>query len=229
MEISSDHLHSQTVRARELKFCEKDHLPPPVICHLSPVTFHLSHVTCLVTNKNCEACWLRVCYQRGIPYIVIVSEQRHFFSASFFVIIPYLYFVWAMYTFESLEQTFYKQNILRNQNFLYENLRRNMHEKGHNKHGKLEHLCHIVSETWNLCHFFLFSIVKNMRDCMISAFRKSGLEYTNGLRVTYSAVQFSSHLPALPWARWEDGFSLAMGKIGRLQAAACRGVKYILY
>ena len=33
--ISSEHLHSQTLRARELKFWEKVHLPSPVMCHLS--------------------------------------------------------------------------------------------------------------------------------------------------------------------------------------------------
>ena len=32
MKISSKHLHSQTVRARELTFWEKVHLPPPLTC-----------------------------------------------------------------------------------------------------------------------------------------------------------------------------------------------------
>ena len=34
------HLHSQTVKARELKCWEKDHLYPPVTCNVSHVTCH---------------------------------------------------------------------------------------------------------------------------------------------------------------------------------------------
>ena len=47
MEISSKHLFSKTVRARELKFWESHvtcHMSC-VTCHLSLVTFHMSHVT----------------------------------------------------------------------------------------------------------------------------------------------------------------------------------------
>ena len=45
VEISSKHLHSQTVRARELKFWPKVHLPPPVSWHVSHIPYHMSHVT----------------------------------------------------------------------------------------------------------------------------------------------------------------------------------------
>ena len=51
VKISSEYLHSQTVKARELEFCEN--LPPPamcpmscVTCHVSHFMFHMSHVTC---------------------------------------------------------------------------------------------------------------------------------------------------------------------------------------
>ena len=36
--------------ARELKFLEKVHFPPPVMCHRSCVTFHMSRVTCPVSH-----------------------------------------------------------------------------------------------------------------------------------------------------------------------------------
>ena len=41
---SSEHLLSQTIRARELTFCEKVHLPhlSHVMCHMSCVTFNFS-------------------------------------------------------------------------------------------------------------------------------------------------------------------------------------------
>ena len=35
LKIPSTNLHSQTVRARKLKFWKKVHLPPPVTCHIS--------------------------------------------------------------------------------------------------------------------------------------------------------------------------------------------------
>ena len=49
VKISSEHLHSQTRRARELKFWKKVHLPPTpsgVICHMSHVMCQVSHVMC---------------------------------------------------------------------------------------------------------------------------------------------------------------------------------------
>ena len=45
VKISSRHLHSQTIRDRELKFWEKVDLP-----NMSCVTCHLSHVTCLMSH-----------------------------------------------------------------------------------------------------------------------------------------------------------------------------------
>ena len=50
MEISSEHLHYQTVGARELDFWEKVRLPPPVMCNRSQVTCHMSHFTCHVSQ-----------------------------------------------------------------------------------------------------------------------------------------------------------------------------------
>ena len=55
---SSKHLHSQTVRARELKFGEKVHLPPHVMCLMSHFTFYMSHFTCHMshfTQKNIKS------------------------------------------------------------------------------------------------------------------------------------------------------------------------------
>ena len=50
LEISSVHLYSKTVRARELEFWEKVLLTPTcymshVMCHVSHVTYHMSNVT----------------------------------------------------------------------------------------------------------------------------------------------------------------------------------------
>ena len=45
VKISSKYLHSQTIRAKELKFLEKVHQPLPVTYHVSCVTCHMSHVT----------------------------------------------------------------------------------------------------------------------------------------------------------------------------------------
>ena len=80
----STSLHSQAVRARELKFWEKIHLSPLVMCHLSHVTWNVLHVTChmsQVTSQNIllfsflfrqsgETSWWRVCYQQGLPCLV---------------------------------------------------------------------------------------------------------------------------------------------------------------
>ena len=38
--------YTQTVRAREQRFWENVHPPPCVTCHLSPVRYHMSGVTC---------------------------------------------------------------------------------------------------------------------------------------------------------------------------------------
>ena len=54
VEISSEHLHYQTVKARELQFWEKVHLPQPVLCHMSRVTCHVSPVTCHVSHVTCH-------------------------------------------------------------------------------------------------------------------------------------------------------------------------------
>ena len=66
---SSEHLHSQTVRAREIQFWEKDHLPPP------PVTCHVSHVGCHVSHAApCE-----VTYQtRKTKYFLLIESELYF-------------------------------------------------------------------------------------------------------------------------------------------------------
>ena len=43
---SSKDLHSQTVRARDLKFWEQVHCPPLVTCQMPYVMCHMSRVTC---------------------------------------------------------------------------------------------------------------------------------------------------------------------------------------
>ena len=44
VKVSSKHPHSQTVRARDLKLWENVHLPPYVMCHVSYVRCHRSHI-----------------------------------------------------------------------------------------------------------------------------------------------------------------------------------------
>ena len=46
---SSKHLHSQTVRARKLKFLENFHFPPCVTCHMSHVICAMS---CVINKLN---------------------------------------------------------------------------------------------------------------------------------------------------------------------------------
>ena len=45
---------SQVMKARELKFWEKVHLPPPVMCQVSRVTFHVSLFTCHFSRVTCH-------------------------------------------------------------------------------------------------------------------------------------------------------------------------------
>ena len=47
---SSKQLNFQTIWARDQKFWENIHLPPYSSCHVSRVTYHLSHVTSYVSN-----------------------------------------------------------------------------------------------------------------------------------------------------------------------------------
>ena len=84
LQIYSKHFQSQAGRARELKFWEHIHSTLCVTCHLSCVTGILSHVTCHVSPVTCNfflpwkklgqsggASRLRVCYQRGLPRLVL--------------------------------------------------------------------------------------------------------------------------------------------------------------
>ena len=70
------------VRARELKFWQKFHLPWPVRCHVSCVTYHMSCVTCHMWRVLChffssffgkggEISRWRVCHQWGLPRLVL--------------------------------------------------------------------------------------------------------------------------------------------------------------
>ena len=44
----------QTVKARELTFLEKVHLPQPVTFYVSQVMCHVSHVMCHVSRVTCH-------------------------------------------------------------------------------------------------------------------------------------------------------------------------------
>ena len=76
----------QSVRAMDLKFWEKVHLPPPVRCHMSRVMCHMSKKSgetsrwrvCYqratpssVFRKSGEAYRWRVCYEQGLPHLVL--------------------------------------------------------------------------------------------------------------------------------------------------------------
>ena len=56
MEISSKHIHSQIVRARESpNMCHTSHFTfhvPHVTCHISRLTCHVSHVTCHIISLS---------------------------------------------------------------------------------------------------------------------------------------------------------------------------------
>ena len=69
----TSHCPISPVRARELKFWQKFHLPPlsRVRCHVSHVTFHMSGDMChfsffsFFLGKGGDVSWWRVCHQRG--------------------------------------------------------------------------------------------------------------------------------------------------------------------
>ena len=75
----SRHLESQTVWARDLKFCENVHFPPFVTCHMSCVTCHVCLVTCRAHiyfsffRKIGEPSQWWICYQWDLPCLVIKS------------------------------------------------------------------------------------------------------------------------------------------------------------
>ena len=69
-----------------LTVCHKSHVTchmSHVMCHMSCVTCHVSHVMCHMSCVTCnfflslffgqagEACRWRVCYQRGLPRLVL--------------------------------------------------------------------------------------------------------------------------------------------------------------
>ena len=62
-----------------------------VMCHMSRVTCHMSHVTCHTSHffyylfffgQSGEAYRWRVCYQRGLPRLVLVSISFTLFFKS---------------------------------------------------------------------------------------------------------------------------------------------------
>ena len=67
VKIFLKHLHSQTIRARVLKFLEKVHFTPLVTCHVSHVPCPMSHVIFLESG---EASLLRVWYHWGLYRLV---------------------------------------------------------------------------------------------------------------------------------------------------------------
>ena len=63
VEISSEHLHSQAVRARQLKLCQKVHLPPPVMCQMSCVMCHKLMSEGTYKNHCCRSAAATDCKQ----------------------------------------------------------------------------------------------------------------------------------------------------------------------
>ena len=47
---SSEHVHSQTIRARKLNCLENVHSTPCVKCHVSHVTYHMSYFMCHISQ-----------------------------------------------------------------------------------------------------------------------------------------------------------------------------------
>ena len=86
VDISLEQLHSQTVKARKLKFWDMVCLPPNVMCQMLLVTCHVLFVMCHMWHIKChlffygqsgETSMWRVCYQqRSYPV---------FFQAFLFV------------------------------------------------------------------------------------------------------------------------------------------------
>ena len=76
------HHYSQTVRARDLKLLTNLHNHLVVTCHMSCVVCHVSCFRChmsQIKNKLTKiiggaTCWM-VCYQRGIPRLVLIIER----------------------------------------------------------------------------------------------------------------------------------------------------------
>ena len=72
---SSKHLHSQTVRARGLKFWEDVHCSSPSTCHVSCVMCHMSCVTCKMSLKFLFAGWIHCsCVTENLK---IVTHMLH--------------------------------------------------------------------------------------------------------------------------------------------------------
>ena len=68
---------------------------PPTTCHMSSVTFHMSHVTCHVLHvtfkekiQSGEAYRWRVCYQRGLPRLVLINFDKRKTIKTFFLSLP---------------------------------------------------------------------------------------------------------------------------------------------
>ena len=62
VKISPSNLHSQTIRASELKF-ERRFTSPHLLCvrcQMSHVTCHVSHVTCHITHVTCHMLYVSI-------------------------------------------------------------------------------------------------------------------------------------------------------------------------
>ena len=80
----------------------------PVTCHLSPVTCHLSHVKIyfffflLLSKKNEQSGgagrW-RVCYQRGLPRLVLYEYKVKFHCISIIAMLTDRCVYWVCYLF----------------------------------------------------------------------------------------------------------------------------------
>ena len=66
-----------------------------VMCHMSRVTWHVSHVMChnshLFFGQSGEAHWWMVCYQQGLPCLVI-HYSMHVMFVNFEIILIILTF-----------------------------------------------------------------------------------------------------------------------------------------
>ena len=92
VKVSSKHLYSKFVRAREMKLWENFHVPLYVTCHLSHVGCHMSCVTChnyisdfffffiymyFVSSEKVVKLvgWGSTCYQLAAPCLILLDNK----------------------------------------------------------------------------------------------------------------------------------------------------------
>ena len=83
-------------RARELKFVEKVHLPPPFVCQMSHVTSHMSGVTCDVLCVRCQVSCVTFSSSGKVVFLVnggfVINKVYpiYFFYINFIIYCYYL-------------------------------------------------------------------------------------------------------------------------------------------